>query len=632
LQDSSIIIRVQKFLSTVPPFVYFSQEDLHTLSTHSAVGVYKAHSSIFNQGESPKDVFYIVKKGAVDIIDPTGDADVLTDKCGEEDMFGIRPLLAESTYRYSATTTEDTILYEIPLERFKEMYKEYEEAVDYMVQRFAAGHSIRDEYSPNPASRPAILVNSLPLKIDLKKPLVSSSTQSNLGEAISTMHEAGVSSIIIVNDIGHPLGILTDRDLRRLVATNYDPSVPIGSVMSKPVKTIPPTLLLQEIQLTMIESGLHHLCVTEDGSRESKAIGMVTEHDVLYASATDPVVILKKLKSASNINALLEVRHKIDAIVPTFLYDDINRKITLSLIDRLNRSLIQRVVEVSLKEYNATNPPISSDTFSFYNMGSAARGEQLLMTDQDNGLIINDNSITRKKDYLAFAKSINDNLNTIGYEYCPANMMAGNEDWCKTLTEMKALTEQWILSPGPQEVLMTSIFFDARHEYGNESLFQDLQNHISNLLTTQDAYIRFLAKQAIANPPPLSFFRKFIVEKDGDHKDRFDIKLRALASLSDCARVLALDHTFLSSSNTLDRYEAMKQEDEANVVLYDDACESYLDLLHFRLQFALKNKDSGRYINISELQKIDKIRLRRAFNPTRSILNMIERIYHLAYL
>jgi len=632
LQDSSIIIRIKNFLSLIPPFSYFREEDLEALSRHSAVGVYKANTTIFRQGEVPKTSFYIVKKGAVDIIDPTEGTDLLADKCGEEDMFGIRPLLAESTYRYSATTTEDTILYEIPLERFKNLYKEYDLAVDYMVQRFAAGHSIRDSYQDSASSPTNLLTHPVPLKIDLNRTLISTSTESTLGQAIRTMHHAAVSSIIVIKDNGHPLGILTDRDLRRLVATHYDPDQPIIEVMSQPVKTISPHLLLQEIQLTMIKSSLHHLCVTEDGTPNSKAIGMVTEHDVLYASATDPVVILKKLKSSTSIQELKEIRQKIDGIVPTFLNDDINRRITLSLIDRLNRSLIQKAVDLSLQQYNSIHEPLDADTFCFYNMGSAARGEQLLMTDQDNGMIIDDAHVIRKNDYLHLAQSITANLHEIGYEYCPADMMASNLEWCQTLSEMKATTQKWIMSPGPQEVLMTSIFFDARFEYGNKTLFQDLFSHIKSLLARQDVYLRFLAKQAIAKPPPLSFFRKFIIEKDGDHKDQFDIKLRGLAPLSDCARVMALDNGFLTSSNTVERFENMKTSDEANAILYDDACESYLDLLHFRLHFALKNQDSGRYINIASLEKIHKIQLRRAFNPTRSILHMIERKYRLAYL
>lgn len=632
LQDSSIIIRIQNFLKDIHPFGFLPVQELQQLSTHTNVSVHKNASSIFRQGDNPHEYFYIVKKGAVDIVEETEGTQVLVDKCGEGDMFGIRPLLAESTYLYTAISSEDTILYEVPLAEFKEMYRQSDKAIDYMVKRFAAGTSIRDTHERSTHAYGKLLTTTLPIRPQTNRTLVTIAADSTLGKAVETMDAHGVSSIIIVSSEGHPLGIITDRDIRRQVARHYDEAVLVTEVMSHPVKTISSQMLLQEVQLTMIESGLHHLCVTEDGTANSKGIGMITEHDILYANASDPVVILKKIKSAESTAQLKECRQKLDALLPSFLNDNLNKRITLSLIDKLNSALIQRTVKVCLQQHNARHTPIDEETFCYYSMGSAARGEQLLMTDQDNGMLLQDEVEGRRDDYLQLAAQISDTLHEIGYEYCPANMMASNPDWCKTLSEMKELSRKWILSPGPKEVLLTAIFFDFRAEYGNLSLADELRSTIQQLLESQDQYIRFLAKQAVSNPPPLSFFRKFIIEKDGQHKDMFDIKLRGIAPLSDCARVLALDACYIAKSSTLDRYESMKSEDPANAILYEDAQEAYLDLLAFRLQFALTHADSGRYIDIAELEKIHRIHLRRAFVPTRQLLDMLERKYRLAYL
>ena len=50
-----------------------------------------------------------------------------------------------------------------------------------------------------------------------------------------------------------------------------------------------------------------------------------------------------------------------------------------------------------------------------------------------------------------------------------------------------------------------------------------------------------LAKDCLTGKPPLSFFRNFIVEKDGEHKNRLDIKTRGLVPFVDFARVMALE-------------------------------------------------------------------------------------------
>lgn len=501
-----------------------------------------------------------------------------------------------------------------------------------MVKRFAAGTTNRKPYKTEDSNYGNLMPTFIPASLSNNRRLITTTKQSTLGEAVKIMNKNGVSSIIIKDENEYPIGIITDRDIRHIVATKHEENMPVVEVMNFPVKTIPSNMILQEVQLTMIECGLHHLCITEDGTPMSKGIGMVTEHDILYANASDPIVILKKIKYAYDVITLKECRNKIDALLPNFLNDNLNRRITLSLIDRLNSALISRTVDVTLEAYNRENEPIPQESFCFYTMGSGARGEQLLMTDQDTGIIINDEYSSRKEDFLTFAQMISDALHMIGYEYCPANMMASNPDWCKTLSEMKQLVNHWIQSPGPEEVLMTAIFFDFRFEFGNIELYNDLKSTILKLKKDQDVYIRFLVKSATSTPPPLSFFRKFIIEKNGEYKDMFDIKLRGISPLSDCARVLALDEGFMTTSNTYERYQALKQADPANAILYDDAAEAYLDLLSFRLQFALKNEDSGRYINIEQLDKLHRIYLRRTFVPTRQLIQMIERKYKLGYL
>ena len=44
---------------------------------------------------------------------------------------------------------------------------------------------------------------------------------------------------------------------------------------------------------------------------------------------------------------------------------------------------------------------------------------------------------------LAVAQLITEGLNTIGYEYCPADMMGSNPKWCKSLSGFKKMTSKW---------------------------------------------------------------------------------------------------------------------------------------------------------------------------------------------
>ena len=44
-----------------------------------------------------------------------------------------------------------------------------------------------------------------------------------------------------------------------------------------------------------------------------------------------------------------------------------------------------------------------------------------------------------------------------------------------------------------------------------------------------------MAADTLRNPQPLGFFRNFVLENDGEHKDSFDIKNRALEPYIDAA-------------------------------------------------------------------------------------------------
>jgi CBS domain-containing protein len=60
-------------------------------------------------------------------------------------------------------------------------------------------------------------------------------------------------------------------------------------------------------------------------------------------------------------------------------------------------------------------------------------------------------------------------LSIVGYELCPAEMMASNPLWCKSEKSGRN-NIPWIHSPGEKGILMCSIFFDYDFIYGDKEL------------------------------------------------------------------------------------------------------------------------------------------------------------------
>jgi CBS domain-containing protein len=125
-----------------------------------------------------------------------------------------------------------------------------------------------------------------------------------------------------------------------------------------------------------------------------------------------------------------------------------------------------------------------------------------------------------------------------------------------------------------------------------------------------------LAKDCLAGRPPLSFFRNFIVEKDGEHKNRLDIKTRGLVPIVDFARIMALRHG-VRETNTLTRLQILSQADLIPKELYTEACEAYEFQMQLRLVHQLRMMEEGQvpdnHIDPADLSDLEKQTLKEAF-------------------
>ena len=120
--------------------------------------------------------------------------------------------------------------------------------------------------------------------------------------------------------------------------------------------------------------------------------------------------------------------------------------------------------------------------------------------------------------------------------------MASNPKWNQPVDGWKRYFTDWIREPENIAVMHSNIFFDFRPVHGDQDLAAELKNHIFEHVDANRMFLAFLARSAVQNPPPLSFFRNVVVERSGEHRDAFDIKARAMTPLADAARVLVYDY------------------------------------------------------------------------------------------
>lgn len=633
---NTISQRVADFLKHFPPFSFLEQLDVQKLAEKVSI-IYKEKGAIiFEENEETHDSFYVVHKGAIELRKKAKN-DIL-DMCDEGDIFGLRPLIAHENYKMEAIAHEECILYAIPIDIFKPYAIKNPNVGTFIIDSFASNtqnpyskshtkklygnDSLDDENTDTEViDKDNKILDLQPIKYSKK--IITCSRAATAKEIAVTMTKKNVGAMLVVEDM-LPIGIITDKDLRNKIVTGeFSIHTTADVIMNSPVITYSKKMTITQAQMAMMKSNISHLCLTKDGTPNTKAVGILSKHDVMVALGNNPAVLIKELKRVKKVKAIKPIRAKIMQLLQGYLDQNIPITLTSKIITELNDACITRVIELSLSKMRIA-PPVK---FAWLALGSQGRSEQLLHTDQDNALIYEDvpaeiEEKTRKY-FLELAAEVNKGLLEIGYEYCPAEMMASNPKWCLSLKQWKEMVHNWISKPGKDEVLLSFIFFDYSFIYGDSELASQLSDYIFGDIEANPIFYVHLVSGALQSPSPTGFFRQFLVEQDGAHKDFFDIKRRALMPLADAARVLILSHSVKGINNTPERFEKLAELEPQNEELYLSCAYSYKTLLKFRTKQGLLHHDSGQFIELEALTKLEKVKLKATFKTIKELQEVI---------
>ncbi|MDH5769825.1 MAG: CBS domain-containing protein [Candidatus Bathyarchaeota archaeon] len=121
---------------------------------------------------------------------------------------------------------------------------------------------------------PGVLVKDI-----MTSQVISVSEEESVERTAKLMDEHDIGSIIITDEKGRPIGIITERDIvKRVVAKNLLPSkIHVKEIMSAPLITISPREKISEAARKMSRLGVRRLVVVQEGN----LIGIVTSKDIV---------------------------------------------------------------------------------------------------------------------------------------------------------------------------------------------------------------------------------------------------------------------------------------------------------------------------------------------------------------
>ncbi|WP_010135012.1 DUF294 nucleotidyltransferase-like domain-containing protein [Ochrovirga pacifica] len=627
---NSLAERILDFLKTYPPFDSVSYSDLYKLAVETKVIYVDKDETLYSQGKPAKEHFYIVNQGAIRIYRQEGENTVEIEICDEGDVLGLRPLIVNENYNVTAKAYEESIVYGIPIKTFNQQFENNAEINKYLITRFASNSPARFSQEDNNTIfadyKRTTQTDYFSSKIEnLTTPAAWCSYKDTVQHAALKMSDEKISSIFILQK-EHPIGVITNKQLMHTIATGkHDIKENVTRIMIAPVITASPDVSIAEAQIIMLKNKVEHLCITQDGTPESKMLGMLTQQEIVASLSNNPAVLMKQISRARSISRLRDIRQQLNQLLRRYIDQKISFTHTSTVVAELNESINQKAVELSLSDFTKV-PPVN---FALFSMGSQARKEQLVPTDQDNGIIfenVADEKLEETRSiFIELANIITKNLHTIGYEYCPAEMMASNPTWCLSRKEWQEKFKNWIHNPTEKSILLSSVFFDFNFVYGQKYLIDEMSNMVYSHTPNNSRFFMFMAQDALKNPSPIGFFRQFLVDQDGAHKDQFNIKQRAMMPLIDAARILTLHHNLIGINNTAERYYKLRELEPQNAEVYEACAYAFKALLKFKTKngLATLGEDDGKFIKLETLSKSDKVKLRRCFKPIKSIQELL---------
>ncbi|MGA2192898.1 MAG: DUF294 nucleotidyltransferase-like domain-containing protein, partial [Nitrospirota bacterium] len=537
----------------------------------------------------------------------------------------------EDKARTNISAIDDTLCYQVERETILKLIETNPSFMEYFLKSFLL-KSIDKTYQE--MHRRSLLYGggdkilfTTPVGELATKKAITAHEDMTIAEAARKMAEHNISSLIIMDENNLPVGILTDRDLRnKVVAKDRDSSGPVKDVMSRSLVRVDSRDYCFEALLKMIRYGIHHLMVIEGGQLK----GIITNHEFMMLQGISPVSVVRDIESRQTVEDLKFAAASINRVIALLLKEGARAGNITRIISEINDRLVRQVIEIMTRKHGKAPVP-----YCWVSLGSEGRKEQTFKTDQDNAIIYADTRSSEEDKearayFAAFTADVRDALVGCGFPLCPANYMASNPAWCQPLRAWKEYFQKWMSNPTPQAVLSSLIFLDFRPIYGETSLAESLREYVHSVIEAHRVFLGFMANNIIKNRPPIGFFKAFVVEKSGEHKDELNLKVKGIAPLVDIVRLFSLEKGVRETS-TLERISALK---DRHTVVQDKAEEiehAFEFIMLLRIHNQLEQIEAGEapdnFINPNNLSGLEKRTIRESFMLVSRLQDTIIELY-----
>ncbi|WP_372611122.1 DUF294 nucleotidyltransferase-like domain-containing protein [Halomonas sp.] len=516
-----------------PPFSFLDEEARDRIRGGVDLGYYD-RDEIILEASQPGEFVFIIHKGDVSEIDTTQPS--ARERIGhytQGDLFGAISILnGKSRYRFRAE--QESLCYLMPKALFLKLCDDFPSFAEFFRQTLAHKTRLLTEQR---AEGGMTMAGFMLAKVSdcMREPLLVNA-DTTIAEAVGTLRDSHADSLLVEGEQG--AGMITKTDLlNALVFDGRDQNSRVEAVAHFELITVKPDQYLFEVLVVMTRF---------------------------------------KVEQAGSLEALSAASHSTPELVQALMAQGVKLRFAMGLLAALNGRIMNKAWGFLIDETYHQDSCLMV-------MGSEGRGEQILKTDQDNGLILSDD--IHWPDCHESMQRLTETLIELGYPPCPGNIMVSNPEWVGTESEWRGRIAQWAAGRDGDSLMNLAIMLDSHSVAGNPALLDRVRDELFERCSRDEILLSYFARTALRFSTPLTLFGSLKKPQHG-----IDIKKGGIFPIVHGVRTMALERGIRVTS-TLERLDALVEDGRLEASFAEDLGEALSLFTELRLRQQLSRLD-----------------------------------------
>ncbi|CAN5570016.1 putative nucleotidyltransferase substrate binding domain-containing protein [soil metagenome] len=438
-------------------------------------------------------------------------------------------------------------------------------------------------------------------------------------------HELRTATLLVRDARVAPpaLGIFTLTGLQRAIldGTPLD-RLAVRGLSNFSLIKVRPGDQLGDALAVMIKHKVHRVVVAEG----EHITGVLEALDLFSFLSNHSYLINVQILDARDVPALKEAAGQITRLISLLQRSGTHINMIARLVQELNAKLFERA-------WQLIAPPDLVANSCLFVMGSEGRGEQLLKTDQDNGLVLRD-GYEPSVDVMAVCRQFSAALADFGYPPCPGNIMVSNPQWCQSVSDFSQTARLWLMTATTDGLMALAIFLDAHAVCGDRALLEQVRGAVYDMTADNDAMLARFASSVNAFGSSSVWWNRLLFRGD-QGKEALDIKKAGTFPLVHGIRSLALAH-HVNATSTVERVEALVAAGRLPGKLGNDLIDSLHFFMGLKLKVSLLQLETGHAasddIQLDKLSSLDRDLLKDTLGVVKQFKALLNQRFHLEAL